>query len=161
MQRLYGSQKKRLPIINHQLPNYQLMKDEQLTIGVFVYGTLKPGQSNYQIYCVGKVVEEKRAIAFGQLFSLPFGYPAMTPGTSHIQGYLLSFSDLQILPQLDWLEDYNPQRPIADNEYYRQQIEVYDTALNSLGTAWAYFMTPQKVRALGGTLLLDGWWSKC
>ncbi len=28
---------------------------------VFVYGTLKPGEANYQKYCAGKVVEAKRA----------------------------------------------------------------------------------------------------
>ncbi|HCF29912.1 MAG TPA: hypothetical protein DEV81_22530 [Cyanobacteria bacterium UBA11049] len=126
---------------------------------VFVYGTLKPGESNYQRYCVGKVVEEKCAIALGQLFSLPFGYPAMTPGSSFVRGFLLSFADPQILPQLDWLEDYDPQRPLSENEYYRQQIEVYDRSLAPLGNAWAYFMTPARVNLFGGVPLTNGRWS--
>ncbi len=130
-------------------------------VKVFVYGTLKPGEANYQHYCAGKVVEVKKAIAFGQIFSLPVGYPAMTLGNSLVRGFLLSFSDSEILHQLDWLEDYDPQRPISENEYHRHQIQVYDTALNSLGKAWAYFMTLEKVCAFGGTPLPDGWWSKC
>jgi gamma-glutamylcyclotransferase (GGCT)/AIG2-like uncharacterized protein YtfP len=129
------------------------------SLRVFVYGTLKPGEANYQRYCVAKVVEVQKAIAFGQLFSLPFGYPAMTPGNSPVQGFLLSFSDPEILNQLDWLEDYNPQRPATENEYYRQQIETYNTALTSLGRAWTYLMTPEKVHIYGGTFLPHGWWS--
>jgi gamma-glutamylcyclotransferase (GGCT)/AIG2-like uncharacterized protein YtfP len=60
---------------------------------VFVYGTLKPGENNYQIYCAGKVLAEQRAIAFGRLFSLPAGYPAMTPGDCPVHGFLLSFAN--------------------------------------------------------------------
>jgi len=128
-------------------------------IRVFVYGTLKPGESNYQRYCAGKVLEAKRAIAFGQLFSLPLGYPAMTLGESPVQGFLLSFPDETVLRHLDWLEDYNPHRSAAENEYNRQQIETYNLALASLGLAWVYLMTPSRVHAYGGVLLPDGWWS--
>lgn len=60
---------------------------------VFVYGTLKPGENNYQIYCAGKVLAEQRAITFGRLFSLPAGYPAMTPGDCPVHGFLLSFAN--------------------------------------------------------------------
>ncbi|NET53980.1 MAG: gamma-glutamylcyclotransferase, partial [Merismopedia sp. SIO2A8] len=49
------------------------MNHEQDT-KVFVYGTLKPGEVNYDQYCASKVVEEIRAIAFGELFDLPIGY---------------------------------------------------------------------------------------
>ena len=127
-------------------------------VNVFVYGTLKPGEYNYQLYCTGKVVEEKSAIAQGLLFLLPFGYPAMTPGNSFVKGFVLSFSTYEILHQLDWLEDYDPQRPVAQNEYYRQQIKVYDTAKEPLGTAWTYLMTLEQVKAYQGVLLPNGWW---
>ncbi len=40
---------------------------------VFVYGTLKPGEVNYQKYCNGKVVEQERALTLGQLFALQDG----------------------------------------------------------------------------------------
>lgn len=126
---------------------------------VFVYGTLKPGESNYQRYCAGKVVEAQRAIALGQLFALPVGYPAMTQGDNPVQGYLLTFADREVLQHLDELEDCDPLRPPEQNLYNRELIETKDPKGQSLGLAWAYFMTPHRVRHLGGVLIQSGWWS--
>jgi gamma-glutamylcyclotransferase (GGCT)/AIG2-like uncharacterized protein YtfP len=129
------------------------------TIKVFVYGTLKPGEINYQRYCVLQVVEEKRAIAIGQLYDLRLGYPAMTLGESQVQGFLLTFADASILRYLDELEDYDPNRKPEENEYNRQQIEVYDLQGRSLGLAWAYLMTLEQVQSLKGVLIPSGSWT--
>lgn len=129
------------------------------TVKVFVYGTLKPGESNYERLCASKVVAAQRAIAIGQLFALPSGYPAMTAGDAPVQGFLLTFTDPGILSGLDELEDYHPNRPAVQNEYDRQQVEIYGLDGQLLGTAWAYLMTSQQVRRRGGVLLPDGWWS--
>jgi gamma-glutamylcyclotransferase (GGCT)/AIG2-like uncharacterized protein YtfP len=107
------------------------------------------------------MLSEKRAIALGQLFALPFGYPAMTPGKSLVQGFVLSFADSAILRHLDWLEDYHPHRPAAQNEYNRQLIETYNSAFASLGTAWVYLMAPEQVLSCNGILIPNGWWSGC
>ena len=128
---------------------------------VFVYGTLKPGEINYQRFCAGKVIEEKRAIAQGHLFALPFGYPAMTPGDGRVQGYLLTFADSEVLCALDRLEDYHPERLPEHNEYNRQLIETFNLAGEPLETAWAYLMSPHLVRSYGGIFLPSGWWSNC
>ncbi|NET56546.1 MAG: gamma-glutamylcyclotransferase [Symploca sp. SIO2E6] len=128
------------------------------TLRVFVYGTLKPGEVNYNLYCAGLVVEEKRAIAYGQLFALPLGYPAMIPGESPVQGFLLTFADPAMLSALDELEDYDPYRPAAENEYNRQQIEVYDLARETPIFAWAYLMTPEQVQRFQGVPILSGCW---
>lgn len=125
---------------------------------IFVYGTLKPGEVNYQRYCGGKVIEEKPAIALGKLFSLTLGYPAMTPGESIVHGFLLTFTDSTILTILDELEDYNPNRIPEENEYYRQEIEIYDLDRKSLGLAWVYLMTFTQVQQLGGILISSGSW---
>lgn len=130
-------------------------------VNVFVYGTLKPGESNYQRYCAGKVINVKRAIAFGQLYALPFGYPAMIPGSDRIAGFVLSFSHEDILTYLDFLEGYIPGQPGEENEYYRQQIITYNLDLTFLTLAWAYFMTSEQVDTFKGQLLPDGWWSSC
>jgi gamma-glutamylcyclotransferase (GGCT)/AIG2-like uncharacterized protein YtfP len=134
-------------------------------INVFVYGTLKPGEVNYQKYCQGKVVEAKKAMptasaanALGQLYSLPMGYPAMTLGNSKVYGYLLSFADSQILTALDNLEDYQPTKPISDNLYNRQSIEIFDLDGLSLGWVWVYLMTLERVYRLGGKLQPNGYW---
>ena len=137
------------------------MREKTEFLRVFVYGTLKPGESNYQRYCQKKVLEVKRAIALGKLFALPFGYPSMTPGESIVQGFLLSFPDAGVLRHLDWLEGYDFYGPAEQNEYNRREIETFNPAFVSLGTAWVYLMTPEQVHSYGGVLLPEGWWSGC
>lgn len=125
---------------------------------VFVYGTLKPGECNYLRYCEGKVVDACPAIALGQLFALPAGYPAMISGEGRVYGFLLCFADSAILDDLDQLEDYHPGRSPAQNEYQRQEIEIFDLNFQPLGKAWAYLMLPDRVRSLGGISLPYGTW---
>ncbi len=128
-------------------------------IRVFVYGTLKPGEVNYQRLCVGKVVGEVEAIAFGQLFDLPLGYPGMTIGKSPIQGFVLTFADATILSILDQLEDYDPNRSEVENEYNRQLIETFDLSGKSIGLVWVYLMRFERVQKLGGVMISSGCWS--
>ncbi|MEA5502526.1 gamma-glutamylcyclotransferase [Halotia wernerae UHCC 0503] len=130
-------------------------------VRVFVYGTLKPGEANYQRYCAGKVLNAQRAVVKGQLFTLPLGYPAITPGEYFVHGYLLSFADLNILDALDKLEDYQPTRQMSANLYSRQEVEIYDHQGLPLGQAWVYFMTIERVYQLKGILQPNGWWSGC
>lgn len=126
---------------------------------VFVYGTLKPGEYNYERYCAGKVIAAQPATAYGRLFALPVGYPAMTTGEEIVYGVLLSFSDLAILQDLDRLEDYDPHRLPAENEYHRTQIEVFYLSGERLDFAWIYLMTPEQVERRGGVPVASGYWS--
>jgi gamma-glutamylcyclotransferase (GGCT)/AIG2-like uncharacterized protein YtfP len=87
------------------------------------------------------------------------GYPAITPGQNQVHGYLLSFSDPEVLHALDHLEDYQPTRPISENFYNRQKVEVYTQKGEAIGWAWVYLMTLELVDQLNGTFLADGWWS--
>ncbi len=131
-------------------------------VKVFVYGTLKPGEANYQRYCGLQVVDAKKAYTFGKLFALPMGYPAMTLGDSLVYGYLLTFVDAKILSNLDILEDYQPSRQRTENLYNRQEVEIYDLQGRSLGIAWVYLMTPNQICQLKSSLLQpDCWWSGC
>jgi gamma-glutamylcyclotransferase (GGCT)/AIG2-like uncharacterized protein YtfP len=126
---------------------------------VFVYGTLKPGEAYYDCYCANKIVDAKKAWVRGELYALPQGYPAMTQGNNLVYGYLLSFTDSEVLNSLDELEDYSTQRAISENLYNRKQVEVYDLKNNSLDFAWIYLMSFDKVCQLKGTPQTDGWWS--
>ena len=128
------------------------------TINVFVYGTLKPGERNYPHYCADKTIQETKAYTWGQLYHLSLGYPAMTEGDNKIEGYLLTFADTNILTSLDELEDYQPNRSPDLNEYYRQQVSVYNLADNFLGLAWSYFMSLEKIRQLKGIPVNSGAW---
>jgi gamma-glutamylcyclotransferase (GGCT)/AIG2-like uncharacterized protein YtfP len=130
-------------------------------VRIFVYGTLKPGEVNYKRYCANRVIASQRAIAPGKLYALPMGYPAMTAQNSQVHGYLLSFAELEILSLLDELEDYQPHRQISQNLYNREEIEIYDLQRQTLGLAWVYLMSPEKVSQLGGIPQADGWWSGC
>jgi gamma-glutamylcyclotransferase (GGCT)/AIG2-like uncharacterized protein YtfP len=126
---------------------------------VFVYGTLKPGKENYPKYCAGKVVTETKAITKGLLYDLPkHGYPAMTIGDGQVYGYLLEFQNSDVLAALDELEDYDSCRESSENVYTRQKVEIYSQKGDSLGFAWAYFMSIDNVGKCSGVFLEDGCW---
>jgi len=127
-------------------------------IDVFVYGTLKPGECNYQRYCQGQVIAERRALALGKLYALSLGYPGMVAGDGIVQGVILSFADPNIFLDLDQLEDYQPHRPAEENEYQRQQISVFDLNRQPLGLVWAYLMDIKTVEFYSGVLIPDGCW---
>lgn len=76
---------------------------------VFVYGTLKPGERNYPLYCT-QAIEIIAAIAYGKLYDLPMGYPAaIFPESDLVWGYVLTFGDTTVLQTLDELENYDSQ----------------------------------------------------
>lgn len=129
-------------------------------LNIFVYGTLQPGEYYYPKYCAGKIIGSCQAIAHGNLYDLPLGYPAMIIGNGIVHGYRLSFNDISILNALDELEDYDPNRPDYENEYQREQVEIFTLSGNSLGVAWAYLMDSERVNHLGGRYLADGKWTK-
>jgi gamma-glutamylcyclotransferase (GGCT)/AIG2-like uncharacterized protein YtfP len=126
---------------------------------VFVYGTLKPGEANYDRYCRNQVVAVEAAIARGQLYDLPCGYPALTPGRDAVYGFLLWFTDPNTLILLDELEGYCPNRPIEQNEYLRVSAKVYSPKRQTWEQAWIYQMEMQRVHKLGGTHLPSGEWT--
>jgi gamma-glutamylcyclotransferase (GGCT)/AIG2-like uncharacterized protein YtfP len=124
---------------------------------VFVYGTLKPGYHNYRV-AAPWVVGTAEARAFGKLYDLPQGYPALTAGKDIIHGYLLSFVDKQALADLDDLEDYDSNKTDGDNLYYREETEVFDGSMNSIGKAWIYRMTDDSHYVKRGTYDPSGNW---
>jgi gamma-glutamylcyclotransferase (GGCT)/AIG2-like uncharacterized protein YtfP len=135
-------------------------------LNVFVYGTLKPGEINYHV-CARYVKSAQPAIAAGQLYALPLGYPAMTPGSTLVHGFVLSFTNQESLDLLDRFEQHDPEEfsryasnlAINQNQYRRQKIEILDQNQNRLEPAWAYLMAAEQVKRLGGILLPDGKWS--
>ncbi|WP_347272394.1 gamma-glutamylcyclotransferase [Leptolyngbya sp. FACHB-36] len=137
-----------------------------MVINLFVYGTLKPSEARYAQHA-SEIVAASRAIALGQLYALPLGYPAMTAGTMTVHGYVLSFADDCVLNQLDEYELHDPAEferyaglSRAEHEYDRVQIATFDPAQTPLGTAWAYTMTTKQVQRLRGLLLPEGHWSR-
>ena len=133
------------------------------SIRVFVYGTLKPGEGNYPKYCGDKLDScnggALPAYTMGELFDLGVGYPGMAVGSRLVYGYLLSFQKSGILSKLDKLEDYLPGRVPSENLYNRHQVEIFAPQGESLGLAWVYFMSLDKIASFNGVLVPNGWWS--
>jgi gamma-glutamylcyclotransferase (GGCT)/AIG2-like uncharacterized protein YtfP len=126
-------------------------------LSIFVYGTLKPGQSNYGC-CCDHVSRADAAMVRGQLFDLPVGYPAMTLGDQWVLGYRLTFADEAILLILDELEDYSLHRPSHHNEYQRVWVQIFNREGQSLGEGWTYCMDANRVRRHQGRLVDSGEW---
>ena len=135
------------------------MKSPTSTLKVFVYGTLKPGERNYQRCCDRRTKSETPAYTQGILYDLPVGYPAMIEGEQKVRGYLLVFNNPKILDTFDILEGYQPERDRNSNEYYRLYVPVYAIDGEYLTKAWAYFMTPAKVKQYQGNIIESGWWN--
>ncbi len=127
---------------------------------VFVYGTLKPGESNYSRYCEGKVIASERVYTRGELFHLQaLGYPGLARGNNRVEGILLTFTEESALVNLDLLEDYRSDRDPDLNEYQREKIEVYNLSDEPLGQVWGYIMSRKKINQYGGIPVTSGWWT--
>jgi gamma-glutamylcyclotransferase (GGCT)/AIG2-like uncharacterized protein YtfP len=131
------------------------------SIHVFVYGTLKPDESNYSL-CVDRVISSKPAIVQAELYHLAFNYPAIVPGDARTYGYLLTFKDAAILEILDEYEQHEPDAIASfgsNNDYERREIEVFDLDGDWIGTAWAYVMNLEQIDRLRGIRISSGVWN--
>jgi gamma-glutamylcyclotransferase (GGCT)/AIG2-like uncharacterized protein YtfP len=138
-------------------------------VPVFVYGTLKPGEVNDWVYRHYSVVAVP-AIAFGALYHLRLGYPALTLGRDRVQGMLLTFGYTEgkapILEVLDQFEQHDPislrrcvpDCRLVDYHYQRQWIDVFDPVGTPLSQAWAYTMPLAQVRSLASRRIESGIW---
>jgi gamma-glutamylcyclotransferase (GGCT)/AIG2-like uncharacterized protein YtfP len=92
-------------------------------VKVFVYGTLRTGQSNHQV--IARWLKSAQlACIKGELYHLPFGYPAVTRGEGTVYGELMEFNDpSRALKAMDELEDY----------FGEGQDNLYDRVIT---TAW-------------------------
>ncbi|MEM8612913.1 MAG: gamma-glutamylcyclotransferase family protein [Cyanobacteria bacterium P01_H01_bin.105] len=134
------------------------------TIDVFVYGTLKPGGTYYQQYCVPYLKTARPAQVRGLLYDLPtLGYPTMTLGAGWVKGYWFIL-DAAAMPELDYLEGYHPEgyeTLEGDNdfeeEYVRQRTTVFDLNGQPTGEAWIYVMAQPPE---GAIWLAEGEWSQ-
>ncbi|MFM1842905.1 MAG: hypothetical protein RLZZ490_1643 [Cyanobacteriota bacterium] len=129
---------------------------------MFVYGTLMPGQRNYDSYCRPYLKRAILGYVTGQIYHLPrLGYPGVCDGTDLVWGYCLSFDGDFSLTALDELEDYDPQRSPEQNEYNRCRATVFSAKGDGLGgsLAWIYRMAFATIQRHQGIYLPSGKWS--
>lgn len=126
---------------------------------VFVYGTLKPGYENHNLYCRDRLLESRPAQVKGELYSLSLGYPAMAHGNSWVQGFILTLiEEGSTLQDLDALEDYQPHR--NNNLYEREKANVFDSNGKLIEKVWTYYMEIDTIQKHNGIPIPSGNWNE-
>ncbi len=117
---------------------------------VFVYGTLRPGLSNWHVAERVDAVPVREAWAEGlELFDLdPEGYPAVVPGRRRVRGCILRVRELG---PLDDLEDVHA--PLPRYERRRWRVDGRDV--------WIYlYLLHDRLRRIGARRVAGGDWAR-
>lgn len=127
---------------------------------VFVYGTLLPGQVNYE-HIASLVSGSSAARTRGRLFHLPYGYPAMqATGAGWVRGELLSFKVPveEALEVCDEIEGYMPEDEEAS--LFIRVVRPVEPKSSQARKAWCYCLSPEWEKALLkiGREIDDGDW---
>ncbi|MFI6353378.1 gamma-glutamylcyclotransferase family protein [Streptomyces sp. NPDC050743] len=128
----------------------------------FVYGTLRPGEPNHDLFLRGRTASEEPArLPDATLYDGP-GYPyAVERPGGEIRGELVTArpeSYAELLAALDRLEEYTPGDP--RNLYERAARNVIRTTDGTTTLAWVYLAAPPVAARLraGGTPIEGGDW---
>ncbi|WP_267245686.1 gamma-glutamylcyclotransferase family protein [Streptomyces sp. PR69] len=140
----------------------------------FVYGTLRPGERNHDLFLAGRTAAEEPARLVGaQLYEGP-GYPyaveapdpamdpAMDPACGQVAGELVTAAPgeyARLLAVLDRLEEYiAPGHP---RNLYERVVRDVVRRDGTAARAWVYLAAPplaERLRA-SGVLITGGDWS--
>jgi gamma-glutamylcyclotransferase (GGCT)/AIG2-like uncharacterized protein YtfP len=128
----------------------------------FVYGTLRPGQANHDLFLRGRIRSEEPGRLTGALLYDGPGYPyAVEEPGGEVAGELVtprSDAYAELLAVLDELEEYSPGDP--RNLYERVARQVIRTADGTSVRAWVYVAAPPVAIRLRtrGKLIESGDW---
>jgi len=116
---------------------------------LFVYGSLMQGEE-LDGYLAG--LTPRPAKTRGQLFRLPAGYPTLVPSANSewVKGELVSLSSMARFRVLDMVEG------VGRGLYRREKISI--ELEGKCLQAWAYVMSAEQVKALGGRPIPSGDW---
>lgn len=142
----------------------------QINRPIFVYGSLRAGEFNYNRYLDGKVVTPipSRARIKGTLYDMPYkGYPALLAeafSTEWVYGEIFELLDHNAtLAQLDELEGYHGINHPA-NEYERsiETVEVWQEESKAFVTqdvfVYLYRVENDSLFTKQTTVMKDGIW---
>ncbi|MGW0762244.1 gamma-glutamylcyclotransferase family protein [Streptomyces sp. NPDC002814] len=132
----------------------------------FVYGTLRPGEPNHDLFLRGRTEAEEPARLTGALLYAGPGYPyavedAGDAGVGVVCGELvtaLPHAYGELLTALDQLEEYTPGDP--RNLYERVARDVTREADGAAVCAWVYVAAPAvavRLRARGKVIEGGDW----
>ncbi|MGW7256264.1 gamma-glutamylcyclotransferase family protein [Streptomyces sp. NPDC054834] len=132
-----------------------------MTLPFFVYGTLRPGEGNHDLYLRGSTRSEEPGRLTGAVLYDGPGYPYVVeqPG-GEVRGDLVTALPEEygrLLRELDRLEEYAPGDP--RNLYERVGRNVV-RADGSTARAWVYIAAPHVAARLRarGRLIAGGDW---
>jgi gamma-glutamylcyclotransferase (GGCT)/AIG2-like uncharacterized protein YtfP len=108
-------------------------------LSFFVYGSLKPGFHNFEIFLEKHNLEYQKATVLGDLYGLKDkNYPALIKGDKLIEGYVFQTNDQQLICDLDKLENYFENNHDGC-EYLKTLTDVTITNTNEIIEAYVYF----------------------
>ncbi|MEV8591558.1 gamma-glutamylcyclotransferase family protein [Streptomyces sp. NPDC052012] len=123
-----------------------------MTLPFFVYGTLRPGEVNHDLFLRGRTLAEEPGRLPGAVLYDGPGYPyAVEEPGGVVSGELITAREEEytaLLAELDRLEDYAPGDP--RNLYERVEREVLRTADGTAVRAWVYVAAPAVAARLRG-----------
>ncbi|MFD8233148.1 gamma-glutamylcyclotransferase family protein [Streptomyces sp. NPDC059696] len=134
-----------------------------MTLPFFVYGTLRPGEVNHDLFLRGRThSEEPGRLADAVLYDGP-GYPYAVdePGGGTVSGELMTAlpgTYAGLLAELDRLEEYVPGDPRS--LYVRVERKVVRAADGAAVRAWVYVAAPAvaaRLRARGRAIAGGDW----
>ncbi|MBF0220177.1 MAG: gamma-glutamylcyclotransferase [Gammaproteobacteria bacterium] len=109
----------------------QILVDET-ALRLFVYGTLKRGYGNHELYCRSAITITP-AVTWGRIYHLPVGYPAMELPQDRILAYGTTdlLADLRTQKVVDWHETiWN--RPQGDWDLIYGELITFANPVNDL-----------------------------
>lgn len=105
---------------------------------IFVYGSLRKGMYNYDVYLKDKSIYIGDGYVKGELYTIHGeSYPALVFGESLIAGEIYEVSD-EVEATIDALENYRPNDP--ENEYHKRYCTIYDKDKQLTGTQLATYV---------------------
>ncbi|WP_037675820.1 gamma-glutamylcyclotransferase family protein [Streptomyces griseus] len=133
-----------------------------MTLPFFVYGTLRPGRPNHDLFLRGRTLSEQPAVMRGAVLYEGPGYPYVVeePGGT-VYGEIVTARPEEygeLLRTLDRLEDYAPGDP--RNLYERVEREVTLVGDGEPARAWVYVAAPAvaaRLRARGKRIEGGDW----
>ena len=123
---------------------------------LFVYGTLRKGRYNYDIYLKDNSQFLQEAYIKGTLYSLKGKvYPAIVEGDSMVLGEIFEV-DQETFDRMDEMEGYVPGR--FENEYDKVETDILDAqgnVIDRLPVYW-YNVKPEYQKALLDQVIESG-----
>ncbi|MBR8641543.1 gamma-glutamylcyclotransferase [Streptomyces tuirus] len=134
-----------------------------MTLPFFVYGTLRPGEVNHDLFLRGRTRSEEPGRLTGAVLYEGPGYPYAVeePGGCVVSGELVTAlpdTYAELLAELDRLEEYVPGDPRS--LYERVERKVVRDADGAVVRAWVYVAAPAvaaRLRARGRPIAGGDW----